>query len=255
MSRNPRSRGFTLIELLVVIAIIAILAAILFPVFARAREAARKSSCLSNEKNLGLAFLMYAQDYDETLPAVPFPFGGCTYRVDCIWPWDAWPNTGGKNWDGWTRVFYYGTQSYIKNIQILECPSQGNRGRWGDERGMSYMYNEYIYNNRNNWTKLAALGMAPAGVANVSVIAEGFASGIYNDWDTGGPVQPRDADGMTRLRYSNYWPAWVSQHEGTNFIYGDGHAKFMSQGAIWSKRQLGQGCFQKPIVQPACTEQ
>ena len=62
-------RGFTLIELLVVIAIIAILAAILFPVFAKAREKARQTSCLSNLKQLGLSFLMYAQDYDELLPS------------------------------------------------------------------------------------------------------------------------------------------------------------------------------------------
>src|SRR5437763_907367 len=68
MSVPPRQRGFTLIELLVVIAIIAILAAILFPVFARAREAARKTSCLSNLKQLGLASNMYKQDYDESYP-------------------------------------------------------------------------------------------------------------------------------------------------------------------------------------------
>src|SRR5689334_4870314 len=63
-----KNKGFTLIELLVVIAIIAILAAILFPVFAQAREKARQTSCLSNEKQLGTAFLMYVQDYDETFP-------------------------------------------------------------------------------------------------------------------------------------------------------------------------------------------
>src|ERR1041385_3748666 len=64
----PNKRGFTLIELLVVIAIIAILAAILFPVFAQAREKARQTSCLSNEKQLGLAVMQYLQDYDELLP-------------------------------------------------------------------------------------------------------------------------------------------------------------------------------------------
>ena len=63
-----RRYGFTLIELLVVIAIIAILAAILFPVFAQARESARKSSCLSNARQIGLAAMMYAQDWDEILP-------------------------------------------------------------------------------------------------------------------------------------------------------------------------------------------
>ncbi|HEX5322780.1 MAG TPA: prepilin-type N-terminal cleavage/methylation domain-containing protein, partial [Capsulimonadaceae bacterium] len=65
---RTRSKGFTLIELLVVIAIIAILAAILFPVFATAREKARQATCLSNEKQIGLAMNMYVQDYDETLP-------------------------------------------------------------------------------------------------------------------------------------------------------------------------------------------
>src|SRR5450432_3744586 len=64
-----RRKGFTLIELLVVIAIIAILAAILFPVFAQARESARKTSCLSNQKQIGLGFLMYTQDYDSAFPS------------------------------------------------------------------------------------------------------------------------------------------------------------------------------------------
>ena len=68
LSARSAWRGFTLIELLVVIAIIAILAAILFPVFAQAREKARGAACLSNVKQLGLALQMYAQDYDETLP-------------------------------------------------------------------------------------------------------------------------------------------------------------------------------------------
>jgi prepilin-type N-terminal cleavage/methylation domain-containing protein len=68
VSVRRRQGGFTLIELLVVIAIIAILAAILFPVFAQAREKARSSSCLSNQKQTALAFSMYAQDYDETYP-------------------------------------------------------------------------------------------------------------------------------------------------------------------------------------------
>ena len=78
-------RGFTLIELLVVIAIIAILAAILFPVFAQARDKARMATCLSNCKQIGLATMMYAQDYDERLPIISFggqyrPAAECRYR-------------------------------------------------------------------------------------------------------------------------------------------------------------------------------
>ncbi len=100
-----RRTGFTLMELLVVIAIIAILAAILFPVFARAREKARQSSCLSNEKQIALGVLMYAQDYDDTLPpyynfAATVP-AGARYWMEVIMP-------------------------YVKNSQIFVCPSRGN---------------------------------------------------------------------------------------------------------------------------------
>ena len=100
-----KRRGFTLIELLVVIAIIAILAAILFPVFARAREKARQSSCLSNLKQLGLGLLMYSQDYDERLPA--------SYQ------WVTEPN----QWPlfSWRHAML----PYIKNSQIHVCPSDG----------------------------------------------------------------------------------------------------------------------------------
>jgi len=102
-----RSTGFTLIELLVVIAIIAILAAILFPVFAQAREKARAASCLSNTKQLGLAMRMYAQDYDE------INVGSYSY-----------PNTWGScPMFMWMDLL----QPYIKNTQIVTCPSAPNR--------------------------------------------------------------------------------------------------------------------------------
>jgi len=102
-------RGFTLIELLVVIAIIAILAAILFPVFARAREKARQSSCLSNMKQIGLAVLMYAQDYDERIPLQYHNSGGE--------PALTLTQPGGRS------VWYVYIEPYLKNRQILECPS------------------------------------------------------------------------------------------------------------------------------------
>ena len=96
-----RRTGFTLIELLVVIAIIAILAAILFPVFAKAREKARQASCLSNVKQLTLGFMMYAQDYDEYIRTAYLPHPEYRY-----WGW------------------YNGLEPYVGNLNIYQCPSE-----------------------------------------------------------------------------------------------------------------------------------
>jgi prepilin-type N-terminal cleavage/methylation domain-containing protein len=105
---TPRRRGFTLIELLVVIAIIAILAAILFPIFARARESARQTSCISNVRQLGMAMMQYVQDYDENFPSRfpdptkpgPYPCRAC--RTKDIRPL---------------------LSPYVKNDQLYRCPS------------------------------------------------------------------------------------------------------------------------------------
>lgn len=100
---HPIRRAFTLLELLIVIAIIAILAAILFPVFAQAREKARQTACLSNLHQVGLATIMYAQDYDEIMPGTDF---------------------GGEEGDPGPEYFWGDLlQPYLKNRQILTCPS------------------------------------------------------------------------------------------------------------------------------------
>jgi prepilin-type N-terminal cleavage/methylation domain-containing protein/prepilin-type processing-associated H-X9-DG protein len=125
---RPR-RGFTLIELLVVIAIIAILAAILFPVFAQARAKARQAMCLSNLKQVGLALLQYTQDYDERYPMA---FYGRLAAENTF----AWPELA---------------QPYVKNTQVFRCPD--NSQSTGNPPGMAfpvtYAYNYYIGGNNN----------------------------------------------------------------------------------------------------------
>ena len=109
---DRRGRGLTLIELLVVIAIIAILAAILFPVFAQSREKARQTTCVSNMKQLGYGLTMYAQDYDETLPF------GYRYSDDgkLLWWWQD------------------DIRPYVKNELVYTCPSASPHMEWRDNR-------------------------------------------------------------------------------------------------------------------------
>src|SRR5262249_19222742 len=137
LRRSERQTGFTLIELLVVIAIIAILAAILFPVFAQAREKARQTTCISNENQLGKAILRYTQDYDEARPtAVP---------------------------DNWWQIWPYYLQPYIKNYAAFVCPDDSvardpNNKVWAGPP-LSYATNGYIAWNGSANTLFGVMGM------------------------------------------------------------------------------------------------
>jgi prepilin-type N-terminal cleavage/methylation domain-containing protein/prepilin-type processing-associated H-X9-DG protein len=206
---QTRRSGFTLIELLVVIAIIAILAAILFPVFAKAREKARQTSCLSNLKQIATAVIMYAQDYDETFPLA--------YYEDWLHYWDCTldPVT-------WTESGPGLLDPYTKNGQLRACPSFKITG--GDRKYTGYAYNaDFLGSNPvDAWGPMrgpAALGAVedPVGTAMVcdSAIYSTFSSSVIGNNLLKAPGQ-----------VDYYGPNVAFRHNGVaNVAYADGHAK------------------------------
>lgn len=156
-----RKSGFTLIELLVVIAIIAILAAILFPVFARARENARRASCQSNLKQISLGVLQYTQDYDERFPSTYVSLNGvANYQA----------GSGASDDKGWAQLL----QPYMKSTQLLQCPSESTAPNANGFDG----YTDYFYNNilgggvntsSNDQGAAAGAGVGTAGISQAAV--------------------------------------------------------------------------------------
>ena len=191
-----RKRGFTLIELLVVIAIIAILAAILFPVFAKAREKARQTSCLSNLKQIDLAVLQYAQDYDEMMPR------SCGYTTPAlVLASDAWPN-----------YWWQAITPYMKSLQILACPSSGRKyvysGGVSDTRYViNYGYN-YLASGQALGTckNPSGTGINVDGINNYWRLYDSAASGTCYSWNT------------------------TIHNDGFNVNFADGHAKWLNGG-------------------------
>lgn len=209
---TPLKRSaFTLIELLVVIAIIAILASILFPVFAQAREKARQTSCLSNTKQLGVAFMMYNQDYDESYPSS----GGFGVTPVCNKGLGSWVLT--QLIDNTTAtacaqdalpVPNGALFTYVKNTQVYRCPSDQN----AEKKTLSYSMNSRLSNEA-----LAVLdypAKTPILVDEGATLNDGhFAA---PDLTTGtGPDQPT-----------------FSHSGGANFGFADGHSKWRKKEQV-----------------------
>ncbi|RYX84465.1 DUF1559 domain-containing protein [bacterium] len=223
-------RAFTLIELLVVIAIIAILAAILFPVFARARENARKSSCLSNLKQLGLAFAQYTQDYDERYPM--WRATGCANNGDCGWATDR------------SASFPSPVTSYIKSRQILQCPSESATTVTAAPSVVGFV--DYFYNaNIGSDGSGACSGSFdnPAGVggrnlsqfeAPTETILLGDGQGhMADNWANGRATCAGGGLAQSNGRWNPAALDYPLRHlEGSNYAFADGHVKWFKPERI-----------------------
>jgi prepilin-type N-terminal cleavage/methylation domain-containing protein/prepilin-type processing-associated H-X9-DG protein len=246
-TKTQRS-GFTLIELLVVIAIIAILAAILFPVFAQAREKARQSSCQSNLKQLGLAYMQYVQDYDEKFP----PIVGCTVAVNPCPPANfqhvMTDLIGGQN----TNQVAVGVNvpslvgPYVKNNQIQQCPS-GPRPN-ATNAAVAYMYNDLVATrsqavlNGVAQTILLTESSGASGHFNAAVAPLRLGIGHAVNRPNPGPGVPGaypvaiptaalinalQTHPATALTLDAADADDVIRHsQGGNFLFGDGHVKW-----------------------------
>jgi prepilin-type N-terminal cleavage/methylation domain-containing protein/prepilin-type processing-associated H-X9-DG protein len=230
MKRQHPRKAFTLIELLVVIAIIAILAAILFPVFARARENARRSSCQSNLKQIALGVFQYKQDYDEKLPTVTFSFDTSTGSVY------------GRDPYGWADVI----QPYLKSTQIYQCPSETTAP------SSNYLGNGYT----DYWINASAAGAADAqfnAASQTILLGDGDGSKLATDRygtssryivlagaDTGGYATPATCTTTLTTPVAPTLDKGASRHlDGSNYAYADGHVKWLKATGTGSSVPTG----------------
>jgi len=219
-----RRRGFTLIELLVVIAIIAILAAILFPVFARAREKARQASCSSNHKQIMLAWITYMTDYDNKTTM-------CWYGPQ--WGWDQ----AGTDYMSYHKAL----QPYMKNWQIWECPSKDGVVMCNRQNDAGRIYASIGYNcGSANGCREAEI----ARPAEMIIIADTWGGGTdprvnpmncrTARWDHVNPARTDCNDYRCPNFVDHTWLIPESRHnEGLNCGYADGHVKWQKYQTVY----------------------
>ncbi len=225
MPTKQKRRGFTLIELLVVIAIIAILAAILFPVFAQARDKARSASCTSNLRQMGNALLMYLQDYDET-----FHKGS---QMVSLGEHGFGPDSSIDGWTNWP--WFYGP--YVKNVGVFDCPTSPDGTdpvltgtNWGNDGNYGYNYSGLTRDEGTPPRSLAELD-APADVFVFFDAGDTQVRAGNNDWP--GLLEELDMNlNCDSNQISRYSKEGAFRHAGrVNVAFADGHVKSLD----WSK--------------------
>lgn len=218
---TSQARGFTLIELLVVIAIISLLAAILFPVFGRARENARRTSCMSNMKQIGLGVLQYVQDNDEMYPIV-----GQSLTIGAFTP-------GTKGWAS-------SIQRYLKNRQVYQCPSESNPGDGLDESQYNYNYVDYAYNSvlggmspntaggetLTTGDPLVARKAAVLTYASNTVMLIESGKSLTDGTGHWATASSGGLPGVGKPALLQYQGSSTRHLEGSNFTFADGHSKW-----------------------------
>ncbi len=231
-------KGFTLIELLVVIAIIAILAAILFPVFAQAREKARATACLSNEKQIGTAVQIYLQDYDERLFwRESKPGSSSISRTGTVIP-------SGDYADYWHGVWWNVIQPYIKNHQVLVCPSDDAPYPSSDETATTNSGNTNVLRSYIALRAAEALALAQVEMpVDTIVITDKWSHPvnqpsklISDSW-----IEPFNGDFDYYPTFGRMALAGDRHTGGTNCVFFDGHAKWLKGQAIGISKDL-TGC-------------
>jgi prepilin-type N-terminal cleavage/methylation domain-containing protein/prepilin-type processing-associated H-X9-DG protein len=233
MKENLRSRAFTLIELLVVIAIIAILAALLFPVFAQAKAAAKKTSCLSNEKQIALGAVMYAGDYDDYFPHDRGGDPGNTYYGE-TYVNGALDENAPVNW---VRGIY----PYVKNYGVYGCPvaiDQDGSNGWGcfDSGGKATAFCGSVALNAIAQRKSVTSMPEPANTILISEKTQkqkvSQSAPSWNGMSDANCPNVIGKPATNRCPTGTDGPTTHLNHEGGNLGFADGHAKYMKKSGM-----------------------